>query len=540
MTAPDGWPRTWPLLLFAAVTGGCLVVLREALDGPFISDDVGYIVANRYLRELSLENVVAFFDPWSPAQIYAVGNYSPIHLLLHALEWQSFADHTFGYHLLNVLVHALVCTLLAALLLASRVPPTAALVGVLIFAVHPANVQAVAWISQLKSTAGLAFALGALLAVSRRPGLGLSLFALGILTKAAAAFALPMAAALLWARRAPARPWLWLGAWGLVFGAYIGVEFTEFRTRGWIEVPDFADPWVHVRTVAAYGTRYLVMAATSWGVSAYQEPDPVLFGLDPWWLAALPLALLVGGRAVLTLARRQEEGAWWLAAAVSWAPISQVFPFMHPMADHYLYFVLPGLIGGVALWGSGFFAGASLGVRRAALAASLGLVVLFAWHSSTRAALWQSELLLSLDAARNFPDGRTARLIRARSAAQAGDVESAIVELRAGEARGMFEFRMLEIDPGLAPLRGDPAFQQLVHDWAGLWIAWAERTGARSQSELRIVGLAHLKRGEFDAAVRAYERALATAGPEADATRKELEAARRQRAQRDAGDGEPL
>ena len=63
MTAPDGWPRTWPLLLFAAVTGGCLVVLREALDGPFISDDVGYIVANRYLRELSLENVVAFFDP---------------------------------------------------------------------------------------------------------------------------------------------------------------------------------------------------------------------------------------------------------------------------------------------------------------------------------------------------------------------------------------------------------------------------------------------------------------------------------------------
>ena len=290
MKAPAGWPPTWPLLLFAAVAGACSVVLRGALDGPFISDDGGYIVANLYLRDLSLENVAAFFDPGSPAQIYAVGNYSPIHMLLHALEWQMFADHTFGYHLVNVLVHALACTLLAALLLESRVPPTAVLVGVLIFAVHPANVQAVAWISQLKSTAALAFALGALLVCSRRPALALGLFALGILTKPAAAFALPMAAALLWARRAPSRDWAWLGAWGLAFGAYVGVEFTEFQTRGWVEVPAFADPWVHLRTVAAYGTRYLVMAATSWGVSAYQEPDPVLSGLDPWWLASVPLA----------------------------------------------------------------------------------------------------------------------------------------------------------------------------------------------------------------------------------------------------------
>ncbi|HJO24105.1 MAG: hypothetical protein QF890_12485 [Myxococcota bacterium] len=540
MKAPDGWPRTWPLLLFAAVAGGCFAVLRGALDGPFISDDVGYIVANVYLHELSFENVVAFFDPGSPAQIYAVGNYSPIHLLLHALEWQIFADHTFGYHLLNVLVHALACTLLAALLLASRVPSTAALVGVLIFAVHPANVQAVAWISQLKSTAGLAFALGALLALSRRPWLGLLLFALGILTKAAAAFALPMAVALLWARRAPARQWLWLGVWGLVFGAYVGVEFAEFRTRGWVDVPAFADPWVHVRSVGAYATRYLVMAATSWGVSAFQEPDPVVSLLDPWWLASIPLALLIGARAIFTLARREEEGAWWLAAIVSWLPISQIFPFVHPMADHYLYFVLPGLIGGIALWASRWRAGASLGVRRAALAASLGLVVFFAWHSSMRAPLWQSDLLLSLDAARHFPEGRTARLLRARSAAQAGDTASAVAELRGAEARGMFEFRVLELDPGLAPLRAEPAFRQLVHDWAGLWIEWAERSGASTQSELRIVGLAHLKRDEFDAAVRAYERALAAGGRDPDGTRRDLEEARSLRIQRGGSDGKPL
>ena len=96
---------------------------------------------------------------------------------------------------------------------------------------------------------------------------------------------------------------------------------------------------------------------------------------------------------------------------------------------------------------------------------------------------------------------------------------------------------MLEIDPGLQPLRGQPGFQELIRDWAGLWIAWAQRTGASTRSELRIVGLAHLKLGEFDEAVLAYERALATAGPDTDATREELEAARAQRARKKAGDG---
>ena len=49
----------------------------------------------------------------------------------------------------------------------SRIP---ALLGGAFFLLHPANVEAVAWISQLKSTAGLAFALGALLARHGRTG----------------------------------------------------------------------------------------------------------------------------------------------------------------------------------------------------------------------------------------------------------------------------------------------------------------------------------------------------------------------------------
>lgn len=529
--APAGCrlPARWPLLLYGVLVLISFAVLRGALDGRFISDDGGYIVMNTYLRELSAANVKEFFDPSSPAQLHAVGNYSPIHLLLHAFEWQIFADRTFGYHLVNVFVHALVGVLFLALLLASRAPPLAALAVTLLFVVHPANVQAVAWISQLKSSAGLAFAFGALLCLSRRPWLALVLFTLALLTKAAAAFAVPMAAALLWARAAPRRDWAHLGLWLLVFVAYSVVEFAEFRGTGWVDVPAYADPLVQLRSIAAYAARYVAMAVSSWGVSAYHEPDPVLSWFDPWWLAAVPLAAFFAWRTLSTLLRREEEAAWWLAAAAAWFPISQVFPFPHAMADHYLYFVLPGLLGGAVLALGPHIERASPAVQRGMAGACAIVFLFFAWHSSERAKLWENDLLLSLDAAENYPNGRNARLLRARSAAQRGDSMAAIEELRGAEARGMFEFRLLDADPGLAPLRGRPPFEELVRDWAGLWIAYAERTGANTQTEQRVVAQAHRRRDELAEAEAAYERALAAGGPYEAEVRQELASLRRLR-----------
>ena len=66
---------------------------------------------------------------------------------------------------------ALGCVLLIALLIATRVPRVATLLAGLLFAVHPANVEAVAWISQLETDAALAFALGAVLSQRRHPAL---------------------------------------------------------------------------------------------------------------------------------------------------------------------------------------------------------------------------------------------------------------------------------------------------------------------------------------------------------------------------------
>ena len=85
------WPNAWPLLSFLGFAVLALAIYRGALTGPFVSDDLGYIVTHPYTEELSAENLGAIFDPFGPARLYAA-NYAPIHLLLTALEREIFAD----------------------------------------------------------------------------------------------------------------------------------------------------------------------------------------------------------------------------------------------------------------------------------------------------------------------------------------------------------------------------------------------------------------------------------------------------------------
>ena len=79
-----------------------------------------------------------------------------------------------------------------------------------------------------------------------------------------------------------------------------------------IHVPAYEDRFVQLRTIAAIGARYLVMAATSYGVSAFQALPPATSPLDPWWLASIPLGALLAWRVLGTLRRREEEAAYWI------------------------------------------------------------------------------------------------------------------------------------------------------------------------------------------------------------------------------------
>ncbi|MCH2169248.1 hypothetical protein MK489_00575 [Myxococcota bacterium] len=519
------------MAVFACFVFVLLLVYHAALQGPFVSDDYGYIVSSPYTQALDARSLIEIFDPFGQATRFTV-NYAPVHLVATALERQMFADDVMGYHLVNVVVHALASVLLMALLLRSGVPTWGAAVGALIFALHPANVEAVAWISQLKTTLAMVWTLSALLTFERRPGLATGLFALGLLTKASAYAALPMAAAFCWVRPGTERrQWFWLAGWAALFVLYLLPEATSIAFGSVFSEPAYNDPWVHVRSMAAVGARYLVMAATSYGVSAFQEPVPTRSPWDPWWLAALVLGAVLLWRMLTTLYQRREEGAWWLFAAASFAPVSQIMPFVNPVADRYLYFILPGLIGGVLMaGGEGFrrMEQAGSGGRghvpwsRFALVTGIGVAGLFGAHSMDRTQIWRSETRLVLDAALHYPEGGTASFLAARSAAQVGDVATAVMRLRAAEERHAARFTVLLTDPGLAPIRSAREFQALVREMAGRWIEKTRGVSDATQPELRVIALAHQVREEYPLAVSAMEKALVVGGPQDELVREEL------------------
>ncbi len=517
------------LLLFVVFAVLGLAIHRAALDGAFVSDDFGYL-NHPYTADLRPGTLLAIFDPTGPARLYAA-NYAPIHLLLTAIEKQIFANDPFGYHLVNVLLHAANGALLVALFVATGIPRAAALLGGVVFLVHPANVEAVAWVSQLKTDAALTFSLAALLAFRSRSGLSTVLFASGLLTKASAAFALPTAAVLAWTWRDEAdSPLLrWLCVWAAIFVLYAIPQFTSFGHLGEVEVAAFEDPLVQLRTIAAVGMRYLVMAVSGYGVSAFQQPEPSLSWLDPWWLVALPTGALLLWRVIVTLRRGSPEAAWWVAAAVSFAPVSQLLPFLYPVADRYLYFILPGLLGGVLFLWERLRPRLPDAAPRLATWLVLAGCLLFAWQGAARAALWQGEMRLMLDAAAHYPRGGMAAFLEARSAAQQGDVDTAVDRLRWAADHGIDRFLVYSGDPGLAPIRNTPEFRAFVHELAGRWIEQARHRGHGTQPELRMVALAHLQRGELEAAERVFEQALAVGGPMEPLVRAEFEQLKKRR-----------
>jgi hypothetical protein len=285
---------------------------------------------------------------------------------------------------------------------------------------------------------------------------------------------------------------------------------------------------LQVRTFFALAARYAVMALTSYGVSAFQQPAPPGSWADPWAAVGLLLVMAVAARwGVGVRARRNEAVAWTLVGA-AYLPVSQIVPFPFPFADHYLYPMLPGVIGAVALLLSGALdrVGKDVGPGRALAArldatptqliTALALIALcgvFAARAHARAGLFRSAQTLSEDAARHYPDGREASLLAAWQAAREGDAATAARSLRRAADQGYRSFGAILSNPAYAGVRDDPAVRAVIEDMAAFWIARAEQVESPTQLQLRTFSNAHYVRGELEQSIHLLERALALGGP---------------------------
>lgn len=530
--------------LLSVFMGIAFVVFSPALGGEMFSDDALFLSENPYIQELSLSNVAALFDPTSPASLM-IGAYSPVALLIHAGGWQLFGDQVTGHHAINVVLHALGSALLVLFLVRCGVSKWVAVFGGLVFLVHPANVEAVAWISQLKTSSCFVFSLLALFVHPRRPVLALVFFALAVLAKptGATVFFFVLTAGYIHKTtrsesRMAAADWRWpiLAAWLVVLLVYAMAYGSVFSQSIPNIPPLYEDLGVRLRSIAAVGLRYLVMGATGYGTGAFHEPPGARSLLDPWWLASLAVLIAMAWRVTVVWRRRSIELAFWVWPASWYAVVCGIIPIPFPLADRHLYFILPGLIG-IACFGLADVVGwlesrsrrkpSRALLRNVGIGAALALAVAFAAQAHEVSKLYGQPERLYEFAAHRYPDGTVARQMRAREAAWRGDVDAALGELRGMRIQyGPMLFELLA-DPTYEGIRPDPRFQTFITELAR---AHVEELGdPQSQLALRQLAFAHMILGEQDAGERAIRRALELDGPITEQLRADLEELRRAR-----------
>lgn len=528
--ARAGGPRTLGVAVAFALIA--LAVYAPAFDGPFFSDDQHYVERNDHIQELTLDNWIAV---WSPTSIVVtlVENWAPVHLTLHGLAWQAFGADVFGHHVVNVSMHAAASTLLFLFFASCGIGRRTAFALAAVFLVHPANVEAVAWISQLKTTSALVLSLAALLLHPRRPLAAVVVFALALLAKPTAAVALPVAILLAVARREPLRAQGWLAVWALAFAGFAVVElYAFFDTAGQAESL-YIGAAEQLRSHTAIVARYLLLAATGWKLSLFHEPPAAVSWLDPWWLGGLAVVVAIGWRCIVLLRTRSVELAFWAWLVVSWLPIGGLVALPYPMADRYLYFMLPGLLGGLAFALPALLERAGVspaGWQRsgAAVAVALVVVALSGFAANRRAVLWSEPERLVAHAARAYPEGQTARLRSARQAAERGDVATTARLLSAAVARGFDRLDVLVSDPTYARLRGEPAYDAVVDALARRYVARIEARRRPSQVDLRVLAQSRYLLRDYAGAEAAYRRAIEAEGPYRDEIERELAAFQRE------------
>lgn len=150
-------------VLCLALVTATLVFYNPAAHSGFITfDDDVYIVNNPHVRVGITWSTVK----WAFTTFYAA-NWHPLTWLSHALDCQLFGLNPAGHHYVSLLFHAASAVLLFLLLEESTAMAWPSLLAAAIFALHPLNVESVAWASERKNVLSMLFFLLSLLAYTR-------------------------------------------------------------------------------------------------------------------------------------------------------------------------------------------------------------------------------------------------------------------------------------------------------------------------------------------------------------------------------------
>ncbi len=410
-------PSIRPVLIVLLLLAACAAVYGPICRHPFVRwDDEINVYRNSYLNPVTVQSVKHFWissEMGETCQVYRPVVYSVYALLAANAEVAPYLSDGEGaalnphvFHEFSLLVHALNVLLVFALL--RRLVRSdcvrrdwAAAFGALVFAVHPVQVEPVAWVTGLTDLLGAFFSLLALWEYSkfrengsrRQYVLAVFCFVLALLSKPSCVV-LPMLALALDAHRL-GRSWpnafrgdslKWLVPWSLLsLGMVVLTHFAEP-----VMLASVVTPWWD-RPLLAVDALFLSVRHLVWpvflGVDYGRSPDVVLGETSMLWCEAIGLVVLAG---LLWLSRRRLP--WLLAPAAFFVlallPVLGLVPFrfqtFSTVADRYLYLAM---LGPALLLAEAVSRAPS---QRLAGAAACGVVLLLAMLTVKQTAVWRS------------------------------------------------------------------------------------------------------------------------------------------------------
>ena len=422
----------WPSLVGVLVLVVTLVTFQPALDGELLWDDEAHVTAP------ALRSLGGLWRIWADSR----ATQQPYYPLVHSAFWiqyQLWGLSTVGYHLVNVVLHAASAVLLWEILTRLAVP--GALLAAMIWALHPVNVETVAWISGLENTLSGFLYFSALLTYlcydppgpageARRAAgaederdwrlyaLAFALFVAALLSKTVTV-SLPAALLLIfwwkegrldWRRRwLPLMPFatiglaLWLTtAW--VERYVLGAAGDAF-TLGWLE-----------RGLVAERALWFYLGKLVWPADLIFIYPRLVGDLPTWRDYAFPAAAVAAGAALLALRGRVGRGP--LVAALFFGGtllpslgFFKLYTFNYSVVtDHFQYLASVGpIVLGAALLAAGL---ARLGLwgQLPGVGACAALLLVLAGLSWHQAHLYLGPETLYRDIAARNPDGLLAYL----------------------------------------------------------------------------------------------------------------------------------
>jgi len=141
------------VVIMIALTLLVLLVYWQVQGHDFISyDDQLYVTDNfRIHQGISVDSIAGAFKD------VHTGHWHPLTMISHMVDWSLFGDSAGGHHWTNVVLHILNTILLFFLLQTMTGALWRSALVATLFAIHPMNVESVAWVSERKNVLSTLF-----------------------------------------------------------------------------------------------------------------------------------------------------------------------------------------------------------------------------------------------------------------------------------------------------------------------------------------------------------------------------------------------